>query len=185
MIRSQHKRQSQSIHQNDRPDQLSEEEQPNVQFGSKYHKYEDYDFESENGGFGGVGTDQGLANKQAHFPALAGYESDVIKTHLKENSKIKIKVCVIGGHHSGKTSLINAYLKYQKDSLQKFVAISENSLSDIVILEQNSIVNENIPTISLKSMTSSNSIVSKQIREKLREISRFKTNQMSERIVNS
>ena len=46
-------------------------------------------------------------------------------------------------------------------------------------------MNENIPNISLKSQNSSNSLVTKQIREKLREISRFKTNQMSERIVNS
>jgi GTPase SAR1 family protein len=99
--------------------------------------------------------------------------------YLRDNPKIKIKLCVIGNHYSGKTSLINAYLKYQNDALQKFMTLSEN-VSELVF-EQNSEISERVQTKSHNSYTSSMSNVTNLIKSKLRDIQRFKTGSVSER----
>ena len=39
---------------------------------------------------------QNLAAKQASSPDQA-YAAEIIKAHLRENPKIKIKLCVVGG----------------------------------------------------------------------------------------
>ena len=49
----------------------------------------------------------------------------IVKAFLREHTKFKIKVCVIGAKKSGKTSLINSYLKYKNDVLNKLLIESD------------------------------------------------------------
>lgn len=96
---------------------------------------------------------------------------------------MKIKLCMIGEQKSGKTYLINEYLKYHDFIIQKYIEHSENSPSDPVFEGNSESFSDNLPAKSRKSYTSSNSNVTELIKQKLREIKRFKSLAISEKIL--
>ena len=92
-----------------------------------------------------------MAGDGAGTPGCAVYEPQLIKEFLKENPKLKIKLCVIGGQKSGKTYLINEYLKYHDFIIQKYIEHSENSPSDPVFDGNSESFSDNLPIKSRKS----------------------------------